>query len=190
MGHCRLTDFDITIHGHGAPYQVHATYKGHGAGGEFAIDAAQAEWAARLEQLAAGTEPGQSFLEATGANLFRHLFQDGVRDLWVHAQSDLAGGGADGICVRLMTPPPAVAALPWEVLFDPDRKVAFAGSVQTPLVRVENLLRHVGHVRPLQARLPLRLLLATPDDPTGQLDTAGVRDRLMAALAPLAGSVV
>src|SRR5690606_9406456 len=138
----------------------------------------------------AGTEPGQSFLEATGAHLFRQLFQDGVRDLWVHAQSDLAGGAADGICVRLMTPPPAVAALPWEVLFDPDRKVAFAGSVQTPLVRVENLLRHIGHVRPLQARLPLRLLLATPDDPAGQLDTAGVRDRLMAALAPLAGCVV
>ena len=190
MGHCRLTDFDIMINGYGAPYQVHATYKGHGAGGEFAIDAAQAEWATRLEQLAAGAGPGQPFLEATGANLFRQLFQDGVRDLWVHAQSDLAGGAADGICVRLMTPPPAVAALPWEVLFDPDRKVAFAGSVQTPLVRVENLLRHIGHVRPLQARLPLRLLLATPDDPAGQLDTAGVRDRLMTALAPLAGSVV
>lgn len=67
MGHCRLTDFDIMINGYGAPYQVHATYKGHGAGGEFAIDAAQAEWATRLEQLAAGAGPGQPFLEATGA---------------------------------------------------------------------------------------------------------------------------
>ncbi len=190
MAHCRLTDFEITIHGHAAPYQVHAVYKGHSAGGEFAIDAAQDLWASRLERLAAGSEIGQAFLETTGADLFRHLFQASVRDLWVHAQSDLAAGGTDGICVRLMTPPPAVAALPWEVLYDPDRKVAFAGSVQTPLVRVETLLRHVGQVRPLQARLPLRLLLATPDDPTGQLDSAGERDRLMAALAPLIGRVI
>ena len=190
MEHCRLIDFDITIHGHTAPYQVHALYKTHSAGGEFAIDAAQEEWTTRLEQLAADSEPGQSFLETTGANLFRQLFQDGVRDLWVHAQGELASGRADGICVRLMTPPPAVAALPWEVLFDPDRKVAFAGSLQTPLVRVENLLRHIGHVRTLQTHLPLRLLLATPDDPTGQLDPAGERQRLMAALAPLIGRVV
>ena len=62
--------------------------------------------------------------------------------------------------------------------------------MQTPLVRVEKLLRHVGHVRALQTRLPLRLLVATPEDPTGQLDSAGERERLMAALAPLAGSAV
>lgn len=190
MDHCRLNDFDITIHGHTAPYQVHAVYKAHSAGGEFAIDAAQEEWAAWLEQLAADRKLGQPFLERTGASLFRELFQGNIRDLWVHAQGDLVGGHTDGICVRLMTPPPAVAALPWEVLFDPDRKMAFAGSLQTPLVRVENLLRHIGHVRMLQTRLPLRLLLATPDDPTGQIDPAGERQRLTAALAPLIGRVV
>jgi len=191
MAHCRLTDFDITIHGNTAPYQVHAAYNGRTASGEFACDAAQEEWAKRIDQLAStGTSAGQSFLEATGALLFRQLFRDGVRDLWLHAQSEVDNGSADGICVRLMTPAPAVASLPWEMLFDADRNVAFAGSVQTPLVRVEKLLRHVGHVRALQTRLPLRLLLATPEDPTGQLDSAGERQRLMAALAPLMGSAV
>lgn len=191
MAHCRLTDFDITIHGHAAPYQVHATYNGRTASGEFACDATQDDWATRIDQLAnTGTPAGQPFLEATGALLFRQLFRDGVRDLWLNAQRDLDKGDAGGICVRLMMPPPAVAALPWEVLFDADRNVAFAGSVQTPLVRVEKLLRHVGHVRTLQTRLPLRLLVATPEDPTGQLDSTGERERLMAALAPLTGSAV
>lgn len=190
MAHCRFIDFDITIHGQQAPYLVHAAYRQHTATGHFAADTTDPAWMQRLDYLAQTRGlAGQRFLEETGAHLFAQLFQDQVRDLWVRARTDL-DGGSEGVCLRLMAQPPAVAALPWEVLFDPDRNVAFAGSLQTPVVRVEKLLRHVGHVRPLAAELPLRMLIATPEDPLGQIDGAAERQHLTAALGPLAGNII
>lgn len=191
MAHCHFTDFDITIHGHQAPYLVHAAYRHHAATGTFDADAAQPDWAAQLQHLAQTRGiPGQRFLERLGAELFALLFHDDVRELWVRARTELDSGGGAGLCIRLMAPAPAVAALPWEAMFDPDRNVAFAGSLQTPLVRVEKLLRHVGHVRELATTLPLRLLIALPEDPTGQIDGDAEERQLVAALGPLVGSSV
>lgn len=182
MAPCRFIDFDITIHGQHAPYLVHAAYGQHTAVGYFTADAAQPEWAAQLETLAQGRSViGQEILETIGAQLFTTLFHDAVRDLWGRACADL-DREQGGLCIRLLTQPPAVAALPWETMFDPERKVALAGSLQTPLVRVENLLQYIGNVRPLTTRLPLRMLVATPEDPTQQIDGAAEVERLTAAL--------
>ena len=52
-------------------------------------------------------------------------------------------------------------------------------------MRVVNLLRYVGTPRTLAARLPLRIMAAIPDDPSGQVDTAAEWERLQAALASL-----
>lgn len=190
MAHCRFIDFDITIHGQQTPYLVHAVYRQHAATGLFAADSTQPEWTAyfdHLDQARGGV--GRRVLEEMGGLLYAHLFRDQVRDLWVRACTEL-NHDTDGICIRLMAEPPAVAALPWEVMFDPEQNLAFAGSIQTPFVRVEKLLRHVGHVRSLVTRLPLRLLIATPEDPTGQIDGKAEVARLSAALGALAGSVV
>ncbi|MFO7635293.1 MAG: CHAT domain-containing protein, partial [Caldilinea sp.] len=190
MAHCRFTDFDITIHGHHAPYLVHAAYRQHTATGQLDDDATQPEWAARLDHLAmARGLVGQHDLEEIGTLLYERLFRDDVRELWVHARTDLDNGDA-GICIRLRIQPPAVAALPWEAMFDPDRNLALAGSLQTPLVRVETLLRHVGQMRPLTASLPLRLLTALPDDPTDQIDGEIEMQRLFTALGPLGEKVI
>jgi hypothetical protein len=58
------------------------------------------------------------------------------------------------------------------------------------LVRVVNLLRYVGTPRPLATRLPLRILAAIPEDPTGQVDAEAEWGRLQMALAPLQGGGV
>jgi len=185
MSQCRFTDFDISIHGHSAPYLIHAAYRQHTATGYLDDDASQPEWVARLAQLAGARRgTGQPTLEETGALLFARLFHGDVRELWLRARAEL-DNGETGVCIRLMAQPPAVAALPWEAMFDPDRSLAFAGSLHTPLVRVETLLRHVGQMRPLAATLPLRLLIATPEDPTQQIDGEAEIARLHAALGPL-----
>lgn len=189
MAHCRFTDFDLTIHGQHAPYLVHGVYRQSTATGQFPVDALHPEWATHLDYLAQMRgRAGQPYLEEIGARLYDLLFCGEVRDLWLRARADL--GDDSGVCIRLSAPPPAVAALPWEVLFDPEQKLALSGSLQTPLVRVENLLRHVAQVRPLTARPPLRLLFAAPEDPTQQIDGAAETQRLTAALGSLANRSV
>ena len=190
MNHCRFTDFDISIHGHHAPYAVHATYRQHTATGQLDDDATQPEWAARLNQIASERGwIGRQALEDIGALLYSRLFHGDVRELWLRARAELENS-ATGVCIRLMVEPPAVAALPWEAMFDPDRASALAGSLHTPFVRVETLLRHVGQMRALTTTLPLRLLIATPEDPTQQIDGEAETQRLTQALGPLQGAVL
>jgi hypothetical protein len=191
MPDCRFENFDIAVSGQAAPYTVHAVYGGHHAEGELLLDRTAGDWAQRLARLRAPWQPpGRTFLEATGAQLFAALWRDQVRDLWLRAQADREGAQVGGLRVRLSLSPPDVAALPWEALYDPDRGALLAASSAVTLVRVANLLRYVGAPRPLATRLPLRILAALPEDPTGQVDAAAEAARLQAALAPLAGGGV
>jgi hypothetical protein len=186
MSDCHFANFDIAVHGQAAPYLVHAQYAGHSAEGELNLDRRQDDWEARLVRLGAvGRPPGHAYLEATGALLYTALWRDQVRDLWLRARADLEGGVCAGLRVRLSLSPGPVAALPWEALYDTDRGAVFAAGTAITLVRVVNLLRYVGTPRPLGARLPLRVMAAIPEDPTGQVDAEGEWVRLQAALAPL-----
>lgn len=186
MPDCRFTNFDIAVHGQAAPYLVHALYAGHSAEGELAIDRHTRDWEQRLARLtAAARPPGRAFLEETGALLYAALWRDQVRDLWLRSRSDLERGAVGGLRVRLSLSPPAVAALPWEALYDVDRGAVFAAGASVTLVRAANLLRYVGTARPLAARLPLRILAAIPEDPTGLVDAEAEWGRLHSSLAPL-----
>ncbi|GIV77119.1 MAG: hypothetical protein KatS3mg050_1513 [Litorilinea sp.] len=165
---CQLLNFDITIRGSAAPYSVTASYRQRTAEGAFALDLTQEAWQEQCRRLGQVDEaPGTAFIRHVGSQIFQDLFRDQVRDLWIRARSDLETGQAEGVRLRLALHPPAVAALPWESLYDPDRNMAFGASGRTPLVRVENLFQHVGPSREIQASLPLHLLLAAPEDPTG-----------------------
>lgn len=188
MPDCRFENFDIAVHGQADPYLVRAHYAGYSAEGELAIDARQPYWVDCLARLAApGRTPGRSLLEQAGSLLHQALWRDQVRDLWLRARTDLEAGSAMGLRVRLSLSPPDVAALPWEVLYDSERGVFLATASQTPMGRAVNLLRYVGAPRPLAARLPLRVLVALPEDPTGALDAEQEWSRLQTALAPLQG---
>ena len=186
MPDCRFTNFDIAVHGQAAPYLVHALYAGHSAEGELAIDRHSDDWEQRLARLsAAARPPGRAFLEETGSLLYAALWRDQVRDLWLRSRSDLESGAIGGLRVRLSLSPPAVAALPWEALYDVDRSAVFAAGASVTLVRVVSLLRYVGTARPLATRLPLRILAVIPEDPTGAVDAEGEWTRLQASLAPV-----
>ena len=186
MPDCHYANFDIAVYGQVAPYLVHALYAGHSAEGELVVDRHQGDWEQRLARLSvAWQSPGRAYLEETGALLYAALWRDQVRDLWLRPRGDLENGVIAGLRVRLSLSPPAVAALPWEALYDSDRSVVFAAGASVTLVRVVNLLRYVGTPRTLATRLPLRIMAAIPDDPSGQVDTAAEWDRLQAALASL-----
>jgi len=186
MADCRFTNFDIAVHGQANPYLVRAVYAEHAAEGELDADRRQPYWAGRLAELGSRRRPpGRAVLEETGARLFQALLHSDVRDLWLRAHADLEGGKVAGLRVRLSLSPAGVVDLPWEAMYDRDRRVFLAASLQTPLVRVVNLLRYVGAVRPLATRLPLRLLVAIPDDPTGQIDAAVEWQRIQDAVAPI-----
>lgn len=187
MPDCRFENFDIAVHGLADPYLVRAAYGGHSAEGELLVDSRQPPWVERLGRLAAARPPGRAYLEETGALLYAALWRDQVRDLWLRARSDLESGAISGLRLRLSLSPPHVAALPWEALYDPERGLFLGAANQTPLGRVVNLLRYVGAPRPLAARLPLRVLVALPEDPTGQIDGEHEWRSLQTALAPLLG---
>jgi hypothetical protein len=146
----------------------------------------QAAWQTWLAQLTpADLRPGQAALTDCGAALGQALFAGDVRDLWLNARADLDAGRIGGLRLQLHAASTAVADLPWETLYDADRSHLFAASPQTALVRSVRWHKYVGGTRPLHLTLPLRLLLAIPEDPTGQIDAAAEEERIASALAPL-----
>lgn len=171
-----FVDFDITIRRNTVPapsahYPVTASYRSRLGEGTFTQGIDDDFWRTAVAQL---FDPAQSVgsqrLMEIGGQLYDHLMQGAIRDLWISARSDLDAGTVPGIRLRLAIQPPAVASLPWEALCDRDRNEPFAASGRTPLVRVENLFRHVGASRPLRTHPPMKLLVAAPTDPTGQID--------------------
>ena len=92
--------------------------------------------------------------------------------------------------IRLNLQPPAVAALPWEYLYDADRNVALAADSATPLMRFERAYRHVGRSRPLDATLPLRLLVVAPEDGLGLINADVEIARLRQALDDVSATLL
>ncbi|MFN2201491.1 MAG: CHAT domain-containing protein [Caldilineaceae bacterium] len=171
MTACNFQNFDITVRGGTAPYSLTTHYRQQTAEGTFAADIFQETWRTHVAKMEDTIFiPDEALLIRAGSELFEHVMQDGVRDLWIEARADLDQHRIYGLRLRLALHPPAVAALPWEALYDPDRNQAFAANGRTPVVRVENLHRFVGPPRSLQISWPLRVLLAAPEDPSGEID--------------------
>jgi CHAT domain-containing protein len=117
-----------------------------------------------------------------GGRLFAALFQGPVRDVYRSCLAD-ARHAERGLRVTLaLTKAPELNDLPWEYLFDdPD---FLAASIWTPVVRYLDVARPAS---PLKVTPPLRVLgmISSPDD-VAQLDVAAERQRIEAALRPLA----
>jgi hypothetical protein len=187
MPGCHYHNFNITIVGDSAPYAVTATYRGLRAAGHFTQDLSLPLWQDYLAQLADPyIPPGEERLVAVGALLFDALMQEDLRDLWLQARADLDNGGAPGLRIRLLIDPPAVAALPWESLYDRRRQQPFGADGAIALVRVANQVGYVGRARPIEATLPLKILVAAVDDPGGidsQQELAAI-ETILASLRP------
>ena len=171
MARCHYVNFDITIRGSAPPYGVTAVYRRRSAEGEFTGDITQHEWRNLDRQIERTIlAPNEKALTRAGSRLFAALMHNEIRDLWSAARSDLEQGQADGVRIRLALLPPPAAALPWEALYDPERGEAIAASERTPLVRVEHSQRLAQPPRPLRIVWPLTILLAAPEDPSGQIN--------------------
>jgi hypothetical protein len=171
MQKCLPNDFDIAVRGDALPYMVTARYQQQSAGASLHTNIDQEPWTNFLPALADTIRlPDVDLLAEVGSLLFRSLFQGDVRDLWIAARRDLELDASHSIRIRLALQPPAVAALPWETLFDPDRSWIFGASSRTPLVRYEDQFRFVTPPRPLLAQLPLKVLVVAPTDSTRQIN--------------------
>lgn len=70
-----------------------------------------------------------------GASLYNALFQGKVRDAWLESRGRIDGGQAPGLHLRLWIGDPELAALPWELLYDPAGDVFLATSSNMALSR-------------------------------------------------------
>jgi hypothetical protein len=185
MPGCQYRNFDITIGGEQAPYPVMATYAGLSAEGSFAYDAAQPLWredAAILQDTRRA--PGVETLTRVGSRLFEALLREDLRDLWLAARAGSEEIDAPQLRLRLLLHPPAVAALPWESLYDRRRQQSLGADPALALVRVSNQVGYVGRARPLEATLPIKILVAAVDDPDG-IDARAEIARIEESLAGL-----
>ncbi len=188
-------DLEIVIHeapsqeadAHATIYPVSAFYPGQPrASSTLTLDPAAPPWPEWLERLAdVLQEPGAPFLHEVGSALYRALFRDEIAQLWTIAQADLDAARVPGIRIRLAIDPPAIAALPWELLYDADRQRALACRAQHPLVRVVGRIGQVPPQRPIALDLPLHVLFIAPQG-TG-LNWARELEILQDALGRLKG---
>src|SRR5262245_44724116 len=117
-----------------------------------------------------------------GQALFDALIADEVRNVFDVSRARSAEAGT-GLRIRLSFDTAALAALPWEFMFDERSGDFVCLSEATPIVRY---LRAGQPPRPRRGEPPLRLLalVASPND-RAALDTTAERERLEHALADL-----
>lgn len=128
-----------------------------------------------------GTSTQQQAAMDFGGPLFEALFRDDLGLAWSRSQ-DLSRQQGAGLRLRLrLTAAPAIAGLPWELLYDRKANAFPAQSERTPLVRYLD----VPHVpRPMTVDGPLRVLaiISSPTD-LDLLDVDTEWERLGEALA-------
>jgi hypothetical protein len=172
MVDCTLVDFNILIQGERAPYTVIASYDNAYESGTFVPDVRAQEWIKAYQNLADSIRTADAdAIMHIGSSLWGALMHGKVRDLWIAARTDVEHGHVEGLRMRLDLQAPHVSALPWESLYDPDRNIIFAAHPRYALVRVASIYRHVGPNRRSQVTLPLRMLIAAPNDPSGAINS-------------------
>lgn len=149
-------------------------------------DVRQAEWQTwRAALTPPDLRPGQPVLAACGVALFQALLAGDVRDLWLSVRADLGDVVTSPGCVcGCKQPAPPSPTCPGNPLRRRPRP--HAGGEHAHDVGARGPLAALCRRRdPLQLTLPLHLLLAIPEDPTGQIDAAAEEALDLAVLAPL-----
>jgi hypothetical protein len=122
-------------------------------------------------------------IQEFGGKLFDAVFHDQVRAA-LNGSVDQAEGQGTGLRLRLrLSDCPELADLPWEYLYNTDKRMFPALSTWTPVVRYLDL---PGRITPLAVRPPLRILVmaASPTD-FYPLDVEGEWIKVRDALADL-----
>ena len=106
--------------------------------------------------------PDEEGVKEFGITLFETLFAGEIRNLYDVSREQVRNQ-EKGLRIKLRVNDPALAAIPWEYLFDPRHERYIALSNRTPIVRY---LEMPHPPRPLAAPTPLRILgmIANPVD--------------------------
>ncbi|MEZ5093658.1 CHAT domain-containing protein [Nocardioides sp.] len=150
--------------------------------------------ATTLENLLLKLDPGRSGTRRVGASpqqqaamdfggpLFEAIFSNELLLAWSRSQDEAREQG-DGLRLRLrLNDAPAIAGLPWELLYDERVNAFIAQSERTPVVRFLDL---PSPPRPISVDGPLRVLvvISSPTD-LEELDVEAEWGRIQEALAP------
>jgi CHAT domain len=129
-----------------------------------------------------GSDAPREVVERFGRTLFATLLSGKVLVAW-RASGALAEKDGHGLRLQLRLQAPEMAALPWELMFDPDDASFVCLNPSTPLVRYPELDRAPEL---LTVTLPLRVLgmIASPSN-LPQLDKHAERSRIERALKQL-----
>jgi len=170
----RYLTFDLTISATGTPYEyLLAAQSPQGepnARTNIAFDTAPlANW---LKQLAEQTLAPQE-AQALGTALYECLFVGEINLVFQRALGETLGRDDLGLRLRLRINPPELAALPWEYLYSPERRLFLAASVETPVSRYLNLAKPL---RSLAGPEQIRMLVVIPQNT--DLDTVAERETL------------
>jgi CHASE2 domain-containing sensor protein len=134
------------------------------------------------QQLLADDAVARAALVAVGSRLYAYTFASKGRNIeWHFGQCwGAAGSASNGVRVRLRIEAPELAVIPWEYIYS-ERLRGFLGvSERTPIVRYLELPQAIPS---LEAPLPVRVLIAIPDQP--ELDTATEQKEILEALESL-----
>ena len=126
--------------------------------------------------------PEERSMQEFGTALFKALFGNELRSCY-DISWERAAQQSKGLRLRLHIEAPELAALPWELLYDPRQAEYICLSQHTPLLRYLDLPQAV---QPFKVPPPLRILgiLASPQG-LPELDLQGEKMRLERALADL-----
>lgn len=156
------------------------------ADGKFVLPMSGQELEAAIGRMQA-LASDEAMLTDFGTRLFSALFQGDV--LSRYAESVGMTRERKGLRIRLRVAPPGLAALPWELLYDPEKHEFLALSKRALITRYLHVARPPS---PLRTELPLRILVAIAS-PQGlpRLDSETEVARIEKALAlPLEHNLV
>lgn len=175
MNTMRYHTFDLTVSATGAPHEyllaAESSTQGEAAG-RTKIDPSSAPLAELLASLGYGTISAAN-LQTLGAALYQSLFAGEIGMLLNRALGETIGNEVLGLRLRLRINPPELAALPWEFLYSPERRLFLAASVETPLSRYLNLPEPVR-----QLAVPEKINLLVVITQNSGLDTTAERKML------------
>ncbi len=187
-------DFDLEIGpGHGRTYPVAVVRSPAGeAHGTLHFPFDEAALQKHLDQvqtaLDSSSQERRHAMQAVqefGQRLFEALFNGDIRSCYDVSLREVARQEDRGLRVKLRIQTPALAALPWEFLYDARQGEYVCLSRQTPIVRYLELPQSAP---PLQVKRPLKILgmIASPSDQAAldiQREQGRVREALKGLMA-------
>ncbi len=181
-------DFAVIVaaqQGNGYPVSVVAEDLGRVSGTMPLLDAELASLLQRAASQSLG-DADEALVRRCGTALFRWLFSAPL-ETQLRLALDRAARTSSSVRIRLSIDPPEIAALPWEMMYDPARSVCLSTAAGGLLVRFLDQAATFGPLAEGAAAWPLEMLLVLPR--AAQLDLAQEQAVIQEAVSSLRGSL-